>query len=115
MFTWRYFTFLCAVVAWSLANYLLFLVRWTGDGAPELSLNATLDASSSGAGFDLDSNDAGLDSPSGGNLGGGRHGGGHSPHHPHAAPQAEDCEGHGLSAQVGRTIYFTSNCVAMHL
>ena len=115
MFTWRYFTFLCAVVAWSLANYLLFLVRWTGDGASELSLNATLDASSSGAGFDLDSNDAGLDSPSAGNLGGGRHGGGHSPQHPHAAPQAEDCEGHGLSAQVGLTIYFTSNCVAMHL
>ena len=48
MFTWRYFAFLCAVVAWSLANYLLFLLRWTGDGASELSLNRTLDASSSG-------------------------------------------------------------------
>ena len=102
MFTWRYFAFLCAVVAWSLANYLLFLVRWTGDGASEPSLNRTLDASGSGAGFDLDSND-------------GRHGGGHSPQHPHAAPQAADCEGHGLSAQVGLTIYFTSNCVALHL
>ena len=61
LFTWRYFTFLCVLVAWSLINYLWFLVmfhqthgsvRWSFNSTAELTANE--EAECLAEGMDMD-------------------------------------------------------------